>query len=100
MEKNKGKERKGSNAILTQAQLNEFELIRIGYYCKVREEWEWNKELKKSIRKGFKFDIVQYEDDQEVVIKKGTVLFNIGENEGVIKRNQIIESYLKNLKNN
>lgn len=95
MEKNKGKERKGSNAILTQAQLNEFELIRLGYYCKVRSKWD-----QATKKNGWMFDIVKYENDQEVIIKKGTIVFNIGENEGIVKRNQIIESYLKNLKNN
>ncbi len=79
---------------LSQAQLNEFELNKLGFYVKVREKF--NVQRKK---KDFSFDIVQYKDDKEVMVQKGTKVFPIGELEAIGKRNEIIEYYLKKLKN-
>jgi hypothetical protein len=78
----------------SQAQLNEFELNKLGYYVKVREKF--NVQRKK---KDFSFDIVQYKDDKEVMVQKGTKVFPIGELEAIAKRGQIIEYYLKKVKN-
>jgi hypothetical protein len=78
----------------TQAQLNEFELNRLGYYVKVREKF--NVQRKK---KDFSFDIVQYKDDKEVMVQKGSKVFPVGEFEAMAKRDEIIEYYLKKLKN-
>ena len=85
---------------LTSAQIQEFNLNRLGYYCKVREDWQWNNDLRKKVRKGFLFDIIQYEDIKEVIIQKGTKLFSCGEKEAMVERDKEIESYLKKLKNN
>ncbi len=79
----------------SQAQENEFLLNKIGFYCKVREKF--NVQRKK---KDFSFDIVQYKDDKEVMVQKGAKVFPIGELEAIAKRNEIIEYYLKKLKNN
>jgi hypothetical protein len=78
----------------SQAQLNEFELNRLGYYCSVKEKW--NNQRKK---KDFTFDIVQYKDDKEVMVQKGAKVFPIGEFEAIAKRDEIIEYYLKKVKN-
>ena len=78
----------------SQAQVNEFELNRLGYYCSVKEKW--NNQRKK---KDFSFDIVQYKDDKEVMVQKGTKVFPIGEFEAMEKSDEIIEYYLKKLKN-
>ncbi len=78
----------------SQAQLNEFELNKLGYYVKVREKF--NVQRKK---KDFSFDIVQYKDDKEVMVQKGTKVFPIGEFEAIAKRDEIIEYYLKKVKN-
>jgi hypothetical protein len=78
----------------SQAQNNEFELNRIGYYCKVREKW--NNQTKK---KDFSFDIIKYIEQKEVIVQKGSKLFQIGELEAIQKRNEIIEYYLKKVKN-
>ena len=77
-----------------QAQLNEFELNKLSYYCKVRERW--NNQRKK---KDFSFDIIKYIEQKEVIIQKGSKLFQIGEIEAIQKRNEIIEYYLKKAKN-
>jgi hypothetical protein len=77
-----------------QAQLNEFELNHLGFYCKVREKF--NVQRKK---KDFSFDIIQYKDDKEVMVQKGAKVFPIGELEAIEKRNEIIEYYLKKVKN-
>lgn len=95
MESNKGEKGKIGDAFLTQEQSNEFELNRLGYYVKVREVW--NNTRKK---KDFLFDIIQYDNDQEVIIQKGTKVFSCGEIEAIKKRNEIIDYYLKKLKNN
>jgi hypothetical protein len=79
----------------SQAQLNEFELNHLGYYCKVREKF--NVQRKK---KDFSFDIIQYKDDNEVMVQKGAKVFPIGELEAIAKRDEIIDYYLKKLKNN
>lgn len=78
---------------LTIAQQNEFALNKLGYYCKVRTVWN-------GIRKknDFKFDIIQYDDDQEVIIQKGQKLFSIGELEAINQRDKVIEYYLTKLK--
>lgn len=81
--------------LLTQEQINEFTLNRLGYYVKVREVW--NNTRKK---KDFKFDIIQYDNDQEVIIQKGTKVFSCGEAEAIKKRNEIISFYLNKIKNN
>ena len=78
----------------SQAQVNEFELNRLGYYCSVKEKW--NNQRKK---KDFSFDIVQYKDDKEVMVQKGAKVFPIGEFEAMAKRDEIIDYYLKKLKN-
>ena len=78
----------------SQAQLNEFELNRLGYYVKVREKF--NVQRKK---KDFSFEIIQYKDDKEVMVQKGAKVFPIGELEAIAKRNEIIEYYLKKVKN-
>jgi hypothetical protein len=78
----------------SQAQLNEFELNRLGYYVKVREKF--NVQRKK---KDFSFEIIQYKDDKEVMVQKGAKVFPIGELEAIEKRNEIIEYYLKKVKN-
>ncbi len=80
---------------LTQEQDNEFALNRLGYYVKVREVW--NNTRKK---KDFLFDIIQYDNDQEVIIQKGTKAFSCGEMEAIKKRNEIISFYLNKIKNN
>ncbi len=85
---------------LTPAQSNEFQLNHLGYYCKVNEEWAWNNTLKKNARKGFKFDIIQYANDKEVMVQRGTRLFECGELEAIKRRNEEIEYYLNKLKNN
>jgi hypothetical protein len=77
-----------------QAQLNEFELNHLGYYCSVKERW--NNQRKK---KDFSFDIVQYKDDKEVMVQKGSKVFPIGELEAIAKRDEIIHYYLKKVKN-
>ncbi len=79
----------------SQAQENEFLLNKIGFYCKVREKW--NNQRKK---KDFTFDIIQYYDNKEVMIQEGKKVFPIGELEAIAKRDEIIEYYLKKLKNN
>lgn len=84
---------------LTQAQTNEFEFARLGYHCKVREKYTWNNTLKKNIRDGFFFDIVQYEDGKEKLIQAGKKLFSCGEIEAIKERDKIIEFYLKKVKN-
>jgi hypothetical protein len=78
----------------SQAQLNEFELNRLSYYVKVREKF--NVQRKK---KDFSFDIVQYKDDKEVMVQKGSKVFPIGELEAIAKRDEIIHYYLKKVKN-
>jgi len=80
---------------LTQEQSNEFILNRLGYYCKVRERW--NNTRKK---KDFMFDIVQYDNDQEVLIQQGKKIFPINEFEAIKERDKIIQYYLNKLKNN
>jgi hypothetical protein len=50
-------------------------------------------------KKDFSFDIVQYKDDKDVMVQKGTKVFPIGEFEAMAKRDEIIEYYLKKLKN-
>jgi hypothetical protein len=75
---------------LNTEQVNEFTLNRLGYYCKVKTVWD-------SVRKknSFKFDIIQYEDCQEVIIQKGTKAFPLTEHEAIRKRDEIISFYLK-----
>lgn len=85
---------------LAPAQSNEFQLNHLGYYCKVNEEWQWNNLLKRKVRKGFKFDIIQYENCKEVMVQRGTRLFECGELEAIKRRNEVIEYYLNKLKNN
>jgi len=80
---------------LTSAQIQESDLNRLGYYCKVRSVWDGNRK-----KNSFKFDIIQYENDKEIIIQKGTKLFSCGEKEAMVERNKEIESYLKILKNN
>lgn len=93
MEKHK-REKKGiSVSVLTHAQENEFTLNRLGYYCKVRSVWNQAKK-----RNDFKFDIVQYENDKEVLIQQGKKVFPIGELEAIKERNKIIEYYLNKIK--
>ena len=79
---------------LTPAQSNEFTLNHLGYYCKVRSIW--NRARNKS---DFSFDIVQYDNDKEVIIQKGTKVFPLGEHEAIKKRNEIINFYLKKIQN-
>jgi hypothetical protein len=80
---------------LTQAQENEFTLNRLGYYCKVRSVW--NQAKKKN---DFKFDIVQYENNKEVLIQAGKKLFSCGEIEAIRERDKVISYYLNKIKNN
>jgi len=79
---------------LTQEQSNEFKLNSLGYYCKVRSVW--NRARNKS---DYSFDIIQYNNDQEVVIQKGTKVFPLPEHEAIKKRNEIINFYLKKIQN-
>lgn len=79
---------------LTQAQENEFNLNRLGYYCKVRSVWSQAK--KKS---DFKFDIVKYENDKEVMIQQGKKVFSCGELEAIKERDKVISYYLNKIKN-
>lgn len=78
---------------LTQAQINEFELNRLGYYCKVRESWN-----RKRKWWDFRFDFVRYDNDIEEVITKGTLIYECGESEAIKKRDIAIEYYLKKVK--
>ena len=71
---------------LTQEQQNEFTFNRLGYYCKTRERW--NNTRKK---KDFMFDIVKYENDQEVIIQQGKKTFPINELEAIKERDRIIQ---------
>lgn len=80
---------------LTQEQINEFELNRLGYYCRVRESWN-----KKRRWWDFRFDFVRYENNQEVIVTKGMAIFEGGEKETIKRRNVAIDYYLKKLKNN
>lgn len=75
---------------LTQAQSNEFTLNRLGYYCRVRTVW--NQSRKKS---DFKFEIIRYNNDQEVSVYKDNLLHSCGEIEAMKERNKFIEGYLK-----
>ena len=83
---------------LTQEQQNEFTLNRLGYYCKVKEKWTWNNSLRKNIRDGFLFDIVQYYDNKEVMVQEGVKVFPIGELEAIIQRDKVISYYLNKIK--
>jgi hypothetical protein len=78
---------------LTQAQESEFCLNRLGYYCKVRSVWNQSKK-----KNDFKFDIVQYENDKEVMIQAGKKIFSCGELEAIKERDKVIEYYLNKLK--
>lgn len=77
---------------LTPEQIREFKLNRLNYYCKVREAW--NNQRKK---KDYSFDIIRYQDGEEIMMHKGTKIFPISENEAIKKRNEIIEYYLNKL---
>lgn len=90
MEKHKREKGKSSVSVLTQEQEREFELNRLGYYCKVRTVWDGNRK-----KNSFKFDIIQYENDKEVIIQKGIKVFPLPEQEAIRKRNEIISFYLK-----
>jgi len=79
---------------LTQAQSNEFNLARLGYYVKVRTLW--NQAKKKN---DFKFDIVQYEKDKEVLIQVGKKIFSCGEKEAIKERDKVVLFYLNKVKN-
>lgn len=94
MEKYKREKGKGSVSVLTSEQIQEFELNRLGYYCKVRSVWDGNRK-----KNSFKFDIIQYENDKEVIIQKGTKVFSVGEIEAIKKRNAVIGYYLNKLEN-
>lgn len=83
---------------LTQSQSNEFEFARLGYFCKVKEKYTWNNTLKKNIRDGFLFDILQYEDGKEKLIQAGKKLFSCNEIEAIKERNVVIEYYLNKVK--
>jgi len=83
---------------LTQAQSNEFEFARLGYFCKVKEKHTWNNILKKSIRDGFLFDIVQYEYGKEKLIQAGKKLFSCNEIEAIKERDKVIDFYLNKVK--
>jgi hypothetical protein len=78
---------------LTQEQENEFTLNRLGYYCKVRSVWSQTKK-----KNDFKFDIIKYENDKEVLIQAGRKLFSCGELEAIKQRDSIIEYYLNKIK--
>jgi len=77
---------------------NEYESNRLGYYCKVKEKWTWSNTLKKNIRDGFLFDIVQYEGEQEVIIQAGKKVFSCSETEAIKERDKVIEFYLNKVK--
>lgn len=79
---------------LTQAQINEFSLNVLGYYVKVRSIW--NQAKKKN---DYKFDVISYENDKEVIIQQGKKLFSCGEVEAISERNCVIEYYLNKVKN-
>jgi len=83
---------------LTKSQTNEFEFARLGYFCKVKEKYTWNSTLKKNIRDGFLFDIVQYEDGKEKIIQAGKKVFSCSEIEAIKERNRVIEYYLNKVK--
>ena len=96
MERNKREKGEGLHSILTQEQSNEFQLNYLGYYCKVREKWEYNNIIKKNDRKGFQFDIVRCnEKGQEVIVQKGVKLFSVSEKVAIDIRNSVIDYYLK-----
>lgn len=80
---------------LTEAQINEFELARLGYHVKV--DTIWNNTRKKN---DWKFSITKEEDEKEVVIQQGKKLFQCNEIEAIKERNKIIAFYLKKIKNN
>ena len=75
---------------LTLAQSNEFTLNHLGYYCRVRSIWSRTRN-----KSDFSFDIIQYDNDKEVIIQKGTKVFPLSEHEAIKKRNEIISFYLK-----
>lgn len=95
MEKYKREKGKDVHSVLTPEQEREFQLNRLGYYCIVRSSW--NNARKKN---DFLFDIIKYDNDQEVMIQKGTKVFPLSEHEAIKRRNEVIEYYLKKLKNN
>lgn len=78
---------------LTQEHINEFSLNSLGYYVKVREIW--NNTRKK---KDFKFDVISYENDKEIIIQQGKKVFSCNEIEAIKERDKIIEFYLNKVK--
>lgn len=80
---------------LTQEQINEFELARLGYH--VRVDTVWNNARKKN---DWKFSITKEEDGKEVVVQAGKKLFSCNEIEAIKERDKIITFYLNKLKNN
>lgn len=80
---------------LTEAQINEFELARLGYHCKV--DTIWNNARKKN---DWKFSITKEEEWKEVVIQVGRKVFSCNEIEAIKERDKIIAFYLKKIKNN
>lgn len=86
--------KKKSDTEITIAQVNEFELNKMGFYCKVRTSY--NKSRGKN---DFLFDIITYNNNEEVIVKKGSVHFPIGELEAIKERDKIIEFYLNKVKN-
>lgn len=80
---------------LTKEQENEFALNRLGYYCRVRTQWN-----QKRHKSDYLFDIVIIENDQDVVIRRGTRAFEADVIGAIKERDKVIEMYLNKLKNN
>jgi len=78
---------------LTKEQINEFNLNRLGYYVKIKQEFD--KQDKKS---KYRFYIVKEEDYKEELIQEGKKLFPIDFCSNCKTRNEIIEAYLKKVK--